>query len=93
VLPSIHTSVVEATPNLAGGEVSGTNLLLQPVAGGDVQSRVFVEATKLREIAEEVGVVFHECDEQILDRLVDMEGRDAGEKEGWAMNRGNQGFQ
>ncbi|MCI33170.1 hypothetical protein A2U01_0054386, partial [Trifolium medium] len=75
----------------AGREGSGLNTFLQQEgsvgredAGGvEIPTREVVEAVKLIEIEEEVGVNFHGGEGEDLGRTVVMEGRDRAEKEGW----------
>jgi hypothetical protein len=80
---------VEEVPVLARNIASSTNLLLLSDGGGVIQSREEEEASKLRSIAEDMGMVFHGNDEAISNRIVSMEGRDFKEKDDWEMKRGN----
>jgi hypothetical protein len=84
----LHGSV-EEVPVLARNIASSTNLLLLSDGGGVIQSREEEEASKLRIIAEDMGMVFHGNDEAISNRIVSMEGRDFKEKDDWEMKRGN----
>jgi hypothetical protein len=56
-------------------------------------SRDVVEATKLYELAEDMGLKFQGKVDEDVARLVAMEVRDAKEKEGWELRRGPDGFQ
>jgi hypothetical protein len=88
VLPGISAPLVVSAP-MAGRVVSGMDSLL--ISGGDevVPDRNIVEATKLIEIAEDVGVNFHGGAGEDLAKLLVMEDRDREEKKEWEVRRGN----
>jgi hypothetical protein len=70
--------------------IPGMDPILLPVVE---EARRRVEATKLLNIAEEVGLKFHGELGEDLARMLDMEDRDFEEKEGWEMRRGNTSVQ
>ncbi|GAU37285.1 hypothetical protein TSUD_354410 [Trifolium subterraneum] len=92
VLPSFPTQV-EVQDQMGGRVTSGLELILQEESGGGVPDRKKIEAEKLIELAEEVGLKFHGDAGEDLARMIYMEGRHCKEKEGWEMRRENTGFQ
>ncbi|MCH80013.1 LINE-1 reverse transcriptase like, partial [Trifolium medium] len=79
----------------AGREGSGMSNFLQLDGSVGRESRVDlvipvreeVEAVKLIGIEEEVGLIFHGGDGEVLGRTVAMEGRDRAEKEEWKVKK------
>jgi hypothetical protein len=80
VLPSIP-GVGNENLTAAGRQVSGATLIANIEGAEGIQSREVVEATKLCELAEEVGLKFHGDAGANISRMLVMEERDAGEKE------------
>jgi hypothetical protein len=52
-----------------------------------------MEAKKIMEIRSDVGMEVQGDESELLKRIMSMEERDRAEKEGWEMNRVNEGFQ
>ncbi|MCI35111.1 hypothetical protein A2U01_0056332, partial [Trifolium medium] len=86
VLPSFSVPV-EKPVSVAGRATSGMDLILLSDGEGGSKSRHVVEAEKLIDLAEEMGLRFHGGVGEDLARVVSMEGRDCKEKEGWEMRR------
>jgi hypothetical protein len=92
VLPSIP-GVGNENLTAAGRQVSGATLIANIEGAEGIQSREVVEATKLCELAEEVGLKFLGDAGANISRMLVMEERDAGEKEEWELRRGTEGYQ
>ncbi|WJX71906.1 hypothetical protein P8452_55846 [Trifolium repens] len=87
--PAAETGICGAE----GRQVSGAELISQHDGVEGFISREVVEATKLYELAEEMGLMFQGDADDDIARLVALEVRDAKEKEGWELRRGAEGFQ
>jgi hypothetical protein len=79
---------------------SGMEVLLRSDdVGGDrtmaleVPSRQVMEAKRIVEIQDAVGIKICENEAEHLDRIMEMESRDRAEKESWEMNRETEGPQ
>jgi hypothetical protein len=64
-----------------------TDCILEP------PSRQVMEATRLMQIQEDIGIAIQGNKEDHLQRIMDLEVRDAAEKEGWELNREIRGSQ
>jgi hypothetical protein len=89
VLPHLSGQANEVPPDTEQS-IPGTDPTLLPVVE---EARRRVDATKLLNIAEEVGLKFHGEIGEDRARMLDMEDRDFEEKEGWEMRRGNTSVQ
>jgi hypothetical protein len=87
VLPGVSAPPAASAP-LPGRVVSGMDSLLNSDGDDVVQDRQTVLATKLFDIAEEVGVKFHGGEGDDLTKLMVMEDRDCEEKKEWEKKRG-----
>jgi hypothetical protein len=101
VLPCIPDTNL-APGVVANNEVSGMADLIQnddvvicrsPDHGLVPPSRQVMEAKKLMELQSEVGIQVQGSKSDFLKRIMTMEERDQAEKEGWELNRGNEGYQ
>jgi hypothetical protein len=64
-----------------------TDCVLEP------PSRQVMEATRLMQIQEDVGIAIQGKNEDHLHRIMELEVRDQAEKEGWELNRVTRGSQ